>query len=75
MNSGAATDGAMAARTARPVTANPHAPDTRLYYEWHADWHGEMAAIAAAKGRRDEEGRLSVLAKMYRRMGYDVGVL
>lgn len=67
--------GDQAARQGLKSTANPHAPDSRAYYEWHGDWHAGMAKKPVGPAQRNDPQRFMQLAEMYRRMGRDAGVL
>jgi hypothetical protein len=75
MNGAPLRSGGMAADQGFAITSNPHAPDSREYYFWHAEWHAAMADKPVGPAQKNDPYRFRQLAVMYERMAKDTGVL
>lgn len=64
-------DGADAARMGISASRNPHAPDSKAYHTWHADYHCEMGR-RSANAKQAEKYRK--IADRYRMMADNAAI-
>ena len=65
--------GAASARIGFKSTDNPYTVNSAEYFNWHAHWHREMAAIARSNRQHGDAEKYQKLAALYAKQAVYAG--